>query len=52
MADDIDEIIKVLELYHKIGDMTFDLKSIHNPVYTYILRRIENGKKEDISNYS
>lgn len=46
MADDIDEIIRVLKMYHKIGNMTSDFKSIHSPVYTTLSKELKMQKRK------
>lgn len=46
MADDIDEIIRVLKMYHKIGNMTSDFKSIHIPVYTTLSKELKMEKRK------
>lgn len=46
MADDRDEIKKVLDMYRELGDGGSDFRRIHNPVYTMLSKRLKMGKKK------
>lgn len=45
MADDTDEIKKVLQMYREFGDGKSDFRSLHNPVYAMLSKRLKMKKK-------